>query len=63
KNFFRDKEKECICPDSAPRCTCDRNHRKVNIITKKPVVPSDAEIAENAASRSSKLRVAEKVAV
>ncbi|MBR5672234.1 MAG: 16S rRNA (cytosine(1402)-N(4))-methyltransferase RsmH, partial [Spirochaetales bacterium] len=63
KNFFRDKEKDCICPDSAPRCTCGRNHRKVNIITKKPVVPSDAEIAENAASRSSKLRVAEKVAV
>ena len=63
KNFFRDKEKDCICPDSAPRCTCGRNHRMVNIITKKPVVPSDAEIAENAASRSSKLRVAEKVAV
>ena len=63
KNFFRDKEKDCICPDSAPRCTCGRNHRMVNIITKKPVVPSDKEIKENAASRSSKLRVAEKVAV
>ena len=63
KNFFRDKEKDCICPDSAPRCTCGRNHRMVNIITKKPVSPSEAEIKENAASRSSKLRVAEKVAV
>jgi len=63
KQFFREKEKDCICPDSAPRCTCGRNHRMVNIITKKPVSPSEAEIRENAASRSSKLRVAQKVAV
>ena len=63
KNFFRNKEKDCICPDTSMRCTCGRNHRMVNIITKKPVVPSDVEISENPASRSSKLRVAEKVAV
>lgn len=63
KQFFKEKEKDCICPQEAPRCTCGRNHRQVNIITKHPVVPGEEEIRENSASRSSKLRVAEKVAV
>ena len=62
KQFFKEKEKDCICPEEALRCTCGRNHRVVNIITKKPVTPTEKEIDENSASRSSKLRVAEKVA-
>jgi len=34
---------------------------KVNILTKKPIVPSPTEIKENKRSRSAKLRVAEKI--
>ena len=33
----------------------------VNIITKRPIRPSEAEIEENAPSRSAKYRVAEKI--
>ncbi|HXB42119.1 MAG TPA: 16S rRNA (cytosine(1402)-N(4))-methyltransferase RsmH, partial [Bacteroidia bacterium] len=36
-------------------------HRPFNIITKKPITPSDAENAENSRARSAKLRIAEKV--
>ena len=63
KQFFKEKEKECICPQEAPRCTCGRNHRQVKILTKHPVVPGEEEIRENSPSRSSKLRVVEKVAL
>lgn len=45
KWFFKDEERE----------------GRVRILTKKPIVPSDEEIAENAPSRSAKLRVVEKV--
>jgi len=61
KQFFKEKEKDCICPEEAIRCTCGRNHRVVNIVTKKPVVPDEKETVENSASRSAKFRVAEKV--
>lgn len=33
----------------------------LNIVTKKPLIPSDVELEENIASRSAKLRVAEKI--
>ncbi len=36
-------------------------HRPFNIITKKPVTPSDAENEKNSRARSAKLRIAEKV--
>ena len=45
KWFFKDEERE----------------GRVRILTKKPIVPSDEEIAENVPSRSAKLRVVEKV--
>jgi len=60
KQLFRDKARECSCPMDAPVCTCDQIP-EVLMITKKPIVPSDEEIAINPRSRSSKLRVIEKV--
>jgi len=60
KEFFKEQSKDCICPPKTPVCQC--NHKKsLKIITKKPVVPSDAEIVENPRSRSAKLRVAQKI--
>ena len=50
----------CTCPREFPVCVCG-NKPKLKIITKKPILPSDAELEENPRSRSAKLRVAEKL--
>ena len=60
KHFFKRMSLECVCPPEAPVCTC-RGKSIVKILTKKPVAPDEAEIRENLPSRSSKLRVVEKV--
>jgi len=41
-------------------CRCE-HHASVKNITKKPIVPSDEEVAVNPRSRSAKLRIAEKI--
>lgn len=61
KQLFREKAKECTCPADWPECRCG-GRRILEVITKKPIYPTEAEISENPASRSAKLRVAEKVA-
>ncbi len=38
---------------------CFREHPRVRAVTRKPLVPGDAELADNPRSRSAKLRVAE----
>ncbi|HVO66697.1 MAG TPA: 16S rRNA (cytosine(1402)-N(4))-methyltransferase RsmH [Syntrophales bacterium] len=60
KNCFRSWEKGCICPPDIPICTCHRN-AKLNVLTKKPVTPSDSEIESNPRARSAKLRTAERI--
>ena len=60
KNFFRNLNKNCICPPEAPICKCN-GIRSVNILTKKGVTPSREEIERNPPSRSARLRVAEKL--
>lgn len=50
----------CICPKSLPICVCG-NKPKIKVITRKPELPSEMEIEENPRSRSTKLRVAEKI--
>lgn len=59
KTFFREKAKGCSCPPESPICQCG-GKAELRIVTAKPVVPSDEEISANPASRSAKLRVAEK---
>lgn len=60
KHFFRDLNRDCICPPEQPRCSCG-GARVVDLVTRKPVVPSAEEISVNPASRSSKLRVARRI--
>ncbi|MBV8689587.1 MAG: 16S rRNA (cytosine(1402)-N(4))-methyltransferase, partial [Candidatus Eremiobacteraeota bacterium] len=39
-----------------------RDDRRLSVLTRKPIVPSDDEIAENPRARSAKLRAAERKA-
>jgi len=59
KNKFRTAEKPCICPPEFPICTCGRKS-KGKVITRKPILPSDQELAENSRSKSAKLRIFER---
>lgn len=58
KNFFRRGSFDE--PDENPFINTE-SVNELRIITKKPIVPTDKEMKQNSRSRSSKLRVAEKV--
>lgn len=60
KNTFVDLNKDCICPPEFPTCVCD-HRRKLEIITRKPIVPSEEEIDENHRAHSAKLRIGKRV--
>lgn len=60
KHKFRQLENPCTCPPKQPYCTCG-NKPQIKILTKKPTIPCEDEIADNPRSRSAKLRVAEKI--
>ena len=59
KNIYKELSIACKCPKEFPVCMC--NGRSIlNIITRKPILPSDEELEANPRSRSAKLRVAER---
>jgi len=60
KNTFKNLESPCICPPRLPVCACEKKPQ-IEIITKKPITPSEEELSENHRSRSAKLRVAQKL--
>ncbi len=62
KEAFKELYKDCICPSHLPQCVCDKV-REIEIITRKPILPSNIEIESNPRSRSAKLRIAEKLNV
>lgn len=59
KETYRDLVGECTCPKDFPVCVCGHKPQ-IEILTKKPILPSAEELAVNPRSRSAKLRVAEK---
>ena len=61
KNYFRNLGRECVCPPEVAICRCG-GEKCAEIITRKPVVPSEEEIKVNSPSRSAKLRVVRKLA-
>ena len=60
KNTFRTLADPCTCPKSFPVCVCGKKPQ-VRIITKKPIVSGDQELALNPRARSATLRIAEKI--
>jgi 16S rRNA (cytosine1402-N4)-methyltransferase len=59
KSAFRKNENPCTCPPDFPVCVCGKVS-KGRVITKKPILPSEEELAENSRSKSAKLRVFER---
>lgn len=59
KSAFKKQENPCTCPPEFPVCVCGKKPRG-RVITKKPILPSEGELAENSRSKSAKLRVFEK---
>lgn len=56
KTAFRKNESPCTCPSDFPVCVCGQAS-KGKVITRKPILPSREELAENKRSKSAKLRV------
>ena len=52
--------KGCTCPPDFPVCVCGKTP-DVKLISRKPILPTAEEIAENPRARSAKLRAAEKL--
>ena len=60
KNTFRQLEDPCTCPRDFPVCVCGKKPQ-IKIITRKPILPGEEELAANKRSHSAKLRIAEKL--
>ena len=60
KDIFNHHATDCICPKSFPICVC---HHKadVRLVSRKPIIPSISEMEKNSRSKSSKLRIIEKI--
>lgn len=60
KQKFKELENPCTCPKEFPICVCGKTST-IDIISKKPIEPTDDEKEANSRSRSAKLRVVEKI--
>jgi 16S rRNA (cytosine1402-N4)-methyltransferase len=59
KANFKKNENPCTCPSNFPVCVCG-NKSKGYTVTRKPILPSEEEMADNPRSKSAKLRIFEK---
>ena len=60
KHTFQRLAGKCVCPPRQPVCNCGAV-KKVEVMTKKPILPTEAEQQENPRSRSAKLRACRKL--
>lgn len=62
KHAFQKLSGKCICPPRIPQCVCGAEKR-VEILTRKPILPAASEMQENPRSRSAKLRACRKLEI
>lgn len=60
KSIFKRECSACICPPEQPICTC-QHVASLELLTKRPIRPSEDEISSNPRGRSARLRVAQKL--
>lgn len=59
KDLFNGFAKRCTCPPDLPMCVCGKEPI-LDLVTRKPILPTAEEIERNPRARSAKLRVAQK---
>lgn len=60
KTAFKELSTACTCPPDFPICVCG-NQKEVELVNKKPILPSDEELKNNSRSQSAKLRIAQRL--
>jgi len=60
KQFMKREAAGCVCPPGTPVCKCGRAPT-MKLVTKRVIVPSEAEVLMNPRSRSARMRVAERL--
>ena len=63
KSMFAAELARCTCPPDFPLCVCGGGGGRLRLTPRKPIVPSEQELADNSRARSAKLRIAEKISL
>ena len=60
KDAFKDAATGCVCPPKTPICICGHKE-KAKLVSRKPIISTQAEIKNNSRCASAKLRILEKI--